>query len=123
MTVISVPSSRPLEPRVAAFIFHYKVYRGWKRLGGDTSYQPPNADVEVHKLTPCQAENGHVPKGLLLIAGWSALGGLLGSASWLCYYIWWEYNLHHATVFAIAAGISVVIFVAYVRFVKYMERP
>lgn len=108
---------------VVAFIFHYKVFRGWKRLGGDKSYQPPASDVRVHLLPPNAGDDGRVPRGLLLIMGWSWLGGLLGSLTWILYYTYWEHNVRYATIFAIAAGTGLVLFVACLRFVKFMERP
>jgi maltose/moltooligosaccharide transporter len=108
---------------VAAFIFHYKVYRGWKRLGGDTAYEAPNAGVAVHKLPPFAGDDGRVHKGLLLVVGWSFLGSLLGWMAWIGYYTWWEKNPFYTMVFAIGAAILVVLFIAYLRFIKFMERP
>lgn len=108
---------------VVAFVFHYKVFRGWKRLGGDEAYQAPAPEVQVHLLPPSEADGGHVPKGLLLIMGWSVLGGLLGSLTWISYYIWWEHNVRYATTFAVAAVTGLILFLACLRFVKFMERP
>lgn len=58
-----------------------------------------------------------------MIVGWSSLGVLLGLMTWISYYTWWDHNPHNALVFAIAAGSGVVVFLAYLRFVKFMERP
>jgi hypothetical protein len=68
-------------------------------------------------------DNGRIRKGLLLIVGWSFLGGLLGAATWISYYIWWEQNLRYVTIFSMAAGIGVALFLAYLCFIKFMERP
>lgn len=106
-----------------AFFFHYKVFRGWKRLRGDLSYQAPAAAVTVHQLPPRAGDDGRVPRGLLLIVGWAFLGTLLASATWFSYHTWWESNSRYTSVFAIAAGIAVVLFLTFLRFVKYMERP
>jgi hypothetical protein len=108
---------------VVAFAFHYKVFRGWKRLGGDVAYQAPSSDVNVSLLPPFPGDEGRVPKGLLLIGGISWLGGLLGSLTWVSYYTWWEPNTRYAIVFGVAACLSTLLFLAYLRFIKFMERP
>jgi MFS family permease len=107
---------------LVAFIFHYKVFRGWKRLGGDADYQPPTAEVQVHKLAAREGDDGRVSRGLLLIPGLVFLGGLLGSLAWVAYYVWWETNLRYAVIFSMAAGISSIVFMIYLRFIKFMER-
>ena len=108
---------------VAAFAFHYKVFRGWKRLGGDVAYAAPSSDVNVSLLPPFPGDEGRVPKGLLLIGGIAWLGGVLSSLTWAGYYTWWEHNARYAMVFGVAACISTLVFLAYLRFIKFMERP
>jgi hypothetical protein len=108
---------------VVAFFFHYKVYRGWKRLGGDLSYVAPDSSVKVEKLPPVAGDEGRVPKGLLLIAGWAGLGGILSQLVWVGYYTWWNSNASYATTFGISAIAQTVILLLYLRFIKFMERP
>lgn len=108
---------------VVAFFFHYKVYRGWKRLGGDLSYVAPDSSVKVEKLPPVAGDEGRVPKGLLLIAGWAGLGGILSQLVWVGYYAWWNPNTSYATTFGISAIAQTVILLLYLRFIKFMERP
>ncbi|MCE9587562.1 MAG: MFS transporter [Verrucomicrobia bacterium] len=108
---------------LVAFVFQYKVFRGWKRLGGEVSYVAPSADVDVYKLPPRAGDTGRVPKGLVLVALSAGIGGLLGNLAWIGYYSWWERNMHYVTVFSIAAISTAAILVFYVRFVKFMERP
>ena len=108
---------------VVAFFFHYKVYRGWKRLGGDLSYVAPDSSVKVEKLPPVAGDEGRVPKGLLLIAGWAGLGGILCQIAWVGYYTWWNPNQSYATTFGISAAAQTVILLLYLRFIKFMERP
>ena len=108
---------------VVAFFFHYKVYRGWKRLGGDLSYVAPDSSVKVEKLPPMPGDEGRVPKGLLLIAGWAGLGGILCQITWAVYYTWWNPNPSYAGIFGIAVVAQIVILLLYLRFIKFMERP
>jgi hypothetical protein len=108
---------------LVAFFFHYKVYRGWKRLGGDLSYVAPDSSVKVEKLPPVPGDEGRVPKGLLLVAGWTGFGGILGAITWVCYYTWWNPNPSYAGIFGIAVVAQTVILLLYLRFIKFMERP
>jgi hypothetical protein len=106
-----------------AFFFHYKVYRGWKRLGGDVSYVAPDSSVKVEKLPPVAGDTGRVEKGPLLVAGWAGFGGILCQLVWVGFYTWWNPNTHYAGLFAISAGFQVIILLLYLRFIKFMERP
>jgi hypothetical protein len=64
-----------------------------------------------------------VPKGLLLIAGWAGLGGILSQLVWVGDYTWWNPNTSYATTFGISAIAQTVILLLYLRFIKFMERP
>lgn len=108
---------------VVAFTFHYKVYRGWKRLGGDVAYQAPSSDIKVSILPPFAGDEGRVPRGLLVIGGTFWLGSFLGMLVWTGYYLWWEPNAHYATVFGAAACLNTLLFLAALRFIRFMERP
>ena len=101
----------------------YKVYRGWKRLGGDKSYVPPVHRFRLRDLPPHPDVDGKVNWRLLSFAGLSFLGGLIGSGIWVGYYLWWCPNPKYALYFAIAGGYSILMFLVYLRFVKFMERP
>lgn len=101
----------------------YKVYRGWKRLGGDKSYVPPVHAFRLKDLPPHPDVDGKVNRGLLAFAWISFAGGLLNQAIWVGYYVWWQPNLHYATVFGIAGLVNIPLFLLYLRFIKFMERP
>ncbi len=46
-----------------------------------------------------------------------------GAMIWIAYYLWWSPNPRYAQYCAIALVGNVLMFLAYLRFVKYMERP
>jgi maltose/moltooligosaccharide transporter len=108
---------------ILASFCSYKVYRGWKRLGADKSYVPPVHRFRLRDLPPHPDADGVVNWRLLTFAGLACLGILIGYVIWIGYYLWWCPNLRYAVCFAVALGCSVLLFVIYVRFVKYMERP
>ncbi len=108
---------------IIGFYCHYKVYRGWKRLGGDVSYEPPIKSFRYRDLLPQPHDKGEVHWALVWIVGISFGGGILATIAWIVFYTRWEYNPYNATIFAIAGGISIVLFLAYIRFIKFMERP
>jgi len=101
----------------------YKVYRGWKRLGADKSYVPPVHRFRLRDLPPHPDVDGKVNGWLLSFAGLNFLGGLIGSGIWIGYYLWWCPNPRYALYFAVAGGYSILMFLVYLRFVKFMERP
>ena len=47
----------------------------------------------------------------------------VSSCVWIGYYLFRERNLHHVAVFSVALAVNLVLYLAYVRFVKFMERP
>jgi hypothetical protein len=106
---------------VLAFFFHYRAYRCWKRLGGGKSYTPPTANFRYADLP--KAANAGVIKGLLV----PPVIAFVGAFSINAFYVWYFYSVAHHTrntiVFGVYAGILVVLFAAYLRFVRFMERP
>ena len=108
---------------ILAFYFHYRTYRAWKRLGADTAYCPPASQFHLSKLAPHPATDGSVRWWLVGITALAFTGYLVNSGTWLGYYIVKEPNTHHAAVFAISFGVLVILYLAYLRFVKFMERP
>jgi MFS family permease len=101
----------------------YKVYRGWKRLGGDKSYVPPVHRFRLRDLPPHPDVDGAVNGKLLAFAWISFAGLLLGSAIWVGYYVWWQPNLRYALLFGVAGLVNILLFWLYLRFVRFMERP
>jgi MFS family permease len=101
----------------------YKVYRGWKRLGGDKSYVPPVHQFRLRELPPHPDVDGKVNWWLMSFFMLNSLGGLICSGIWIGYYIWWCPNPQYVLYFAIAGVYGILAFLAYLRFMKFMERP
>jgi len=101
---------------------NYKVYRGWKRMGGDKSYVPPVKQFRLRDLPPHPDTNGKVNWALLAFAFVYIVGVLICSVIWIVYYYWWHYNAYNLMIFTIALGINIALAIAYVCFVKFMER-
>jgi maltose/moltooligosaccharide transporter len=108
---------------ILASFCSYKVYRGWKRLGGDKSYVPPVHQFRLRQLPPHPDVDGAINWRLLSFVGLTFTGTLIGSVIWIAYYLWWSPNPRYALYFALALGGNVLMFLAYLRFVKFMERP
>ena len=113
--------SAPLS--VLAFYFHYRVYRAWKRLGGEKSYVAPNKPFKLADLKPQPGDDGKVLKGPLVVIGIAWLGGMLGGLVWWGYYTFFDPQPRYALVFLISLVVGVVTFGVFLRFIKFMERP
>lgn len=59
----------------------------------------------------------------LVVVNWGILGGLLSSVAWIAYYLFWKPNPGYVTIFSISTVVAAIFFVAYLRFIKFMERP
>ena len=101
----------------------YKIYRGWKRLGADKSYVPPQKPFRLADLPPHPDTDGKVHWGIIAFHGLNFLGSLICSIIWISYYIWWNPNPQYALCFGITMVYSIVAFLAFVRLVTFMERP
>ena len=108
---------------VVAFYFHYRFFRAWKRLGGDTAYQPPEKPFKLSELKPHPADTGRVPRGLIGVIGFAFVGSFLSSMAWVVYYWFFENDSYHAGVWGVATVVNVLLFLAFLRFIKFMERP
>jgi hypothetical protein len=108
---------------IVAYYFHYRIYRSWKRLGGDATYAPPAKGVAVSTLPPRADDDGKVHWPLIGVAALSFLGILGSFITWIVYYTRFNPDPYSAKVFAIAAAVSIALFVAYLCFIKFMERP
>ena len=104
------------------FFFHYLTYRGWKRLGGDDHYTPPDISVNVAALPPRDDVSARVQWKLVLITVLAILGPLLTHVVWMFYYVRVEPNRHHALVWGLSLAITALLYLAYLRFLKFMER-
>ena len=106
-----------------AFYFQYRVYRSWKRLGGEKAYVAPTHPFKLADLKPYPGDDGKVLKGPLVVAGVSWVGTMLVSLTWLGYYTFVEPQPRYACVWLISLVVGVVTFGCYLRFIKFMERP
>ena len=107
---------------ILAFSFHYRTYRAWKRLGGDTHYTPPDMSLEIATLPPRADADTRVRWKLVAITALTITGALLSNLVWVIYYLRYDYNLHHAVIFLVSLVSTALIYVLYLRFLKYMER-
>ena len=58
----------------------------------------------------------------LVVVNWGILGGLLSSVAWIAYYLFWNPSPGYVTIFSISTVVAAILFVAYLRFIKFMER-
>ena len=107
---------------ILAFFFHYKTYRAWKRLGGDTAYTPPDISVKISDLPPRADAMTKVQWKLVSISVLTITGSLLTNAVWVFYYLRYDYNPHHALVWTISLATTALLYLIYLRFLKFMER-
>ena len=105
------------------FYYHYRVYRAWKRLGGERAYVAPEKYFEPAALPPNPHDDGKVFRGPLWVIGLAWAGSLLGLLTWWSYYTFFQPHAQNAFVFLIAGVVSVVMFIGFLRFLRYMERP
>ncbi|MCX6959997.1 MAG: hypothetical protein NTW91_06910, partial [Verrucomicrobia bacterium] len=105
---------------IVAYVFHYRAYRYWKRLGGDDG-TAPTAYFKYSDLP--KAKHSGVDKKLLLVPI-SAFSGFLGGSLFFMYYFQFIMpNPHNVVVFGILTALLVGFFFGYLRFVRFMERP
>jgi maltose/moltooligosaccharide transporter len=108
---------------LVAFYFYYRTYRSWKRLGGDDKFVPPSQGFRLASLGPRPDADTRIRWGLVGLVTLAAFGHLLAMGTWTAYYTWWEPNRHHAIIFGIAMGTTVLFYGIYLGIVKYIERP
>jgi len=108
---------------VLAFYFNYRTFRSWKRLGGEKSYVAPVKPFKYSELKPHPDDTGKVQRGLLLVVGIAFTGGLLSSLAWWIYYTFFAHQPHDAGIWLAAMCLNIFLFLVYIRFIKFMERP
>ncbi len=106
---------------VLAFYFNYRVFRYWKRLGGDTDYVPPTTKFRYEDLP--RARNTKTARGLLyLIFLPTIIAGIPINIFWLYYYHSVMKHPYNFKVYIILTVVGYAILPFYIRFFKYMER-
>jgi hypothetical protein len=105
---------------VLAFCFHYRAYRYWKRLGGETGYTPPTTKVRYSDLP--KAKNTQVVWGLLWLPIVSFIGMILANLFYMYYYFFIVHHVHSGCIFAIYMVILLMVMSGFIWFIKFMER-
>ncbi len=105
---------------VIAFVFHYRGFRVWKRLGGAEGYQPPEGDCRLEALPP--RPDGGVRRGLLTVHGLTACGAMAASMAFGVAH-WQSGNLHAAGLFGVQLALQATLLAGYIAFIRFMERP
>jgi hypothetical protein len=108
---------------ILSFYFFYRVYRVWKRREKEGEFAPPEEKFLLSDLPPRTEQ----PSGLLKPIVWFSviqivgmIGGLL---VWIGYYAHFVPKPDYVPIFLLALCINIVLFLAYLRFMKFMERP
>jgi Na+/melibiose symporter-like transporter len=108
---------------VLSFYFFYRVYRVWKRREKEAEFTPPEEKFRLSDLPPRTEQ----PSGLLKPVVWFSIiqfgGGILALLVWIGYYAHFVPKPDYVRIFAIALAINTALFFAYLRFMKFMERP
>lgn len=99
----------------------YVVYRGWRRLGGDASYQPPVESFSWKKLPPATATRSPVGVRIPLLIAWS--GVALTSAAYFYYYVAVSKDVRSAIFAGAFLALMLVLLGLLLRLLTYMERP
>lgn len=103
-----------------AYFFHYRAYRYWRRLGGESSTAP----LTPFKYTDLPEAASTGVKWKFLIIPFIAFCGYLGASLFFIYYF--KYTVPNAFNVAVFSGLAVLLgcfFLGYLRFVRFLERP
>jgi len=106
---------------VVAFFFHYRAYRCWRRLGGEDG-TPPTSYFKYKDLA--KSKPSGTDQRLLLVLPALAFCGYLGASLFFVHYF--QFTMHNArnvVIFGVLSVALVCFFLAYLRFVKFMDRP
>ena len=104
-----------------AFVFYYRAYRCWKRLGGDGGYTPPTTPFRYADLP--KARGAGVVREALVAPLVGVAGAFGGGVFWIVYFRYYSYNLHNIILFGIASGVTVFLLFVYLWLIRFMERP
>ncbi len=107
---------------IIAFYFFYRVYRTWKRMGGP-AFVPPETNVRLADLPPRPDATSGLHPWMVRFTLISFVGGILGAVAWIVYYIHFEPRPDYVRIFLIAIGVNTLLYLAWLRFMKFMERP
>lgn len=103
-----------------AYVFHYRAYRCWKRLGAEDSI-PPKVFFRYADLP--KAKPAAANKKLLLVPVLAFCGQLGASLFYMYYFQFRAPNPGNVVVFGVLATLLICFFLIYLRFVRFLERP
>ena len=101
------------------YIFHYRAFRYWKRLGGSEG-EAPTSHIKYCELP----ESRSSPTDKILVGvTFMAFLGYFGACLFFMYYFQYQIpNSKNVFIFGILALIMTCFYLGFLRFVKYMER-
>jgi hypothetical protein len=101
------------------YIFHYRAFRYWKRLGGSEG-EAPTSHIKYCELP----ESRSSPTDKILVGvTFMAFLGYLGACLFFMYYFQYQIpNSRNVFIFGIWSLIMTCFYLGYLRFVKFMER-
>ena len=106
-----------------SFYFFYRVYRTWKRLGGATGFVPPETPVHMAELRPRPDETCGLHPRMVLLTSIAFAGALLGELAFIVYWIVFEPRPEYVRAHLISFSINLLVYWAFIKFMKFMERP
>lgn len=106
---------------IVSFYFHYRGYRVWKRLGSEAGYSPPTSNCRMEDLPP-RSDSPGLKKGILLMLGVSAYGGVVADVAYVTWYCL-AGDLSSAGLFGFHILTLIAMFFGCVAFIRFMERP
>ncbi|MDD2710875.1 MAG: PucC family protein [Verrucomicrobiae bacterium] len=114
---------------IMAFIFHYRAYRVWKRLGADKGYSPPTQPFSIKKLLFSPPSSAGEPAlasvnsrlAQIVLMGFGGI--VVFDLSFLVYFFFFSHQNQNAMTFLIQTGIILALIPLYLRLLRFMERP
>lgn len=106
---------------VVTFYFCYRIYRYWKRLGGEHGFTAPLAKVRFADLP--KAQDGTLHKGMLIPVTISWCGTLLTFGFYCFYFLVMKPTPGSAVACGVVAALVLLSLPALIGLLKFMERP
>lgn len=108
---------------VLSLYFFYRVYRVWHRMQTAEGFTPPEKNFRLSDLLPRTGGPSGLLKPVVWFSGIHIGGGILGNLVWIGYYVHFVPKPDYVKVFALTICINIALYFAYLRFMKFMERP
>jgi len=105
---------------ILGYVFHYRAYRCWKRLGAEEG-TAPTTYFKYSDLP--KAKHSGMDKKLLLVPLSAFCGYLAASLFFVYYFRFTVPDPRNVVIFSILTVILICFFAGYLRFIRFMERP